>query len=99
MTILFWFHCSGNRNFKTYYQGHVQQHLQSEFPTLVSYSRFVEFTPSALLPLLTYLRTCLGSCTGLSFLEATAPTICDPHCISPHKVFAGLAQRGKPSTG
>lgn len=99
MTILIWFHCSGYRNFKTYYQEHVQQHLQAEFPALVSYSRFVEFTPSALLPLLAYLRTCLGSCTGVSFLDATALAVCDPHRISQHKVFAGWAQRGKTSTG
>jgi len=99
MTILIWFHCSGYRNFKTYYHEHVQQHLRSEFPTLVSYSRFVEFTPSALLPLLAYLRTCLGTCTGVSFLDATALAVCDPHRISQHKVFAGWAQRGKTSTG
>jgi len=99
MTILIWFHCSGYRNFKTYYQEYVQQHLQSEFPTLVSYSRFVEFTPSALLPLLAYLRTCLGVCTGVSFLDATALGVCDPHRISQHTVFAGWAQRGKTSTG
>src|SRR5512139_1349480 len=99
MTILIWFHCSGYRNFKTYYQEHVQQHLRSEFPMLVSYSRFVEFTPSALLPLLAYLRTGLGPCTGISFLDATALAVCDPHRISQHKVFAGLAQRGKTSTG
>jgi transposase len=99
MTILIWFHWSGYRNFKTYYQDHVQQHLQSEFPALVSYSRFVEFMPSALLPLLAYLRTCLGPCTGVSFLDATALAVCDPHRISQHKVFAGLARRGKTSTG
>jgi len=99
MTILIWFHCSGYRNFKTYYQDHVQEHLHAEFPALVSYTRFVEFTPSALLPLLAYLRTCLGSCTGVSFLDATALAVCDPHRISQHQVFAGLAQRGKTSTG
>jgi hypothetical protein len=46
MTIPIWFHCSGYRNSKTYYQAHVQQHLRPEFPALVSYSRFVKFTPS-----------------------------------------------------
>ena len=66
MTLLIWFHCSGDQNFKTDYHDHVSQHLQSEFPALVSYSRFVEFRPSALLPLLAYLRTCLGPCTGVS---------------------------------
>ncbi len=99
MTILIWFHYSGYRNFKTYYHDQVQAHWRAEFPGLVSYSRFVEFTPSAVLPLLAYLRTCLGSCTGISFLDATALAVCDPHRISQHHVFAGLAQRGKTSTG
>jgi transposase len=99
MTILIWFHCSGYRNFKTYYQEYVHPHLQAEFPALVSYTRFVEFMPSALVPLLAYLRTCLGPCTGLSFLDATALAVCDPHRISQHRVFAGVAQRGKTSTG
>ncbi len=99
MTILIWFHYCGYRNFKTYYQDHVQAHLHAEFPALVSYTRFVEFMPSALLPLLAYLRTCLGSCTGVSFLDATALAVCDPYRISQHKVFAGLARRGKTSTG
>jgi hypothetical protein len=99
MTILIWFHCSGYRNFKTYYREHVHGHLRAEFPTLVSYSRFVEFIPSAVLPLLAYLRTCLGTCTGISFLDATALAVCDTHRIAQHKVFAGLAQRGKTSTG
>jgi hypothetical protein len=98
-TILIWFHCSGYRNFKTYYQEHVQQHLRSEFPTLVSYSRFVEFTLSTLLPWLAYRRTCLGPCTGISFLDATALAVCDPHRISQHQVFAGWAPRGKTSPG
>ena len=99
MTILIWFHCSHYRTFKAYYCEQVQRHLQAEFPSLVSYSRFVEITPTALLPLLAYLRTCLGSCTGLSFLDATALAVCDNHRISQHKVFGGLAQRGKTSTG
>jgi hypothetical protein len=57
MTILIWFHCSGYWSFKTYYQERIQQHMRTEFSALVSYSRFVEFTPSALLPMLAYLRT------------------------------------------
>jgi hypothetical protein len=99
MTILIWFHCSGYRNFKTYYVEQVRRHLQAEFPTLVSYARFVEFMPSALIPLLAYLRTCLGTCTGLAFLDATALTVCDNHRIPQHRVFRGLAHRGKTSTG
>ena len=92
-------YCSHYRTFKAYYTDEVQRHLRIEFPALVSYSRFVELTPTALLPLLAYLRTCLGSCTGVSFLDATALAVCDNHRIAQHHVFRGVAQRGKTSTG
>jgi hypothetical protein len=77
----------------------VQRHLRVEFPGLVSYSRFVELTLTVLLPLLAYRRTCLGTCTGVSFLDATALAVCDNHRIAQHHVFQGFAQRGKTSTG
>ncbi len=99
MTILIAFHSSGYRNFKTYYQEQVCRYWRTEFPGLVSYQRFVEFTPSALLPLCAYLRTCLGSCTGIAFLDSTPLAVCDNHRIAQHKVFEGVAHRGKSSTG
>jgi hypothetical protein len=67
MTILIGFHQSYYRNFKAYYQEKVQQQWQDAFPRLVSYQRFVEWIPSALLPLCAYLRSCFGECTGISF--------------------------------
>jgi len=54
MTIVIHFHQSQYRNFKAYYTEHTLKHLRSEFPNLVSYSRFVEFMPSALIPLSVY---------------------------------------------
>jgi len=57
MTILIHFHQSQYRSFKAYYAEHVLKHLQAEFPTLVSYKRFVDFIPTALMPLSVYLRT------------------------------------------
>ncbi len=74
--------------------------LRREFPGLVSYNRFVEFIPSVLVVLCVYLRTsCLGTCTGISFIDATALAVCKNPRIHSHKVFAGLAERGKTSTG
>ncbi len=99
MTILIAFHSSGYRNFKTYYQDQVCKHWRTEFPGLVSYNRFVEFIPSTLLPLCAYLRTTLGACTGISFLDSTPLAVCDNHRIHQHKVFDGVAHRGKSSTG
>ena len=100
MTILIHFHQSHYRNFKAYYCEHVQPHLRSEFPALVSYTRFVEFMPSALLPLCAYFQqTCLGDCTGVSFIDSTSLDVCLNQRIASHKVFAGLAERGITSTG
>lgn len=100
MTILIHFHQSHYRNFKAYYCEYVVRHLHSEFPGLVSYTRFVDFIPSALLPLCAYLRyACLGDCTGISFIDSTSIDVCLNQRIASHKVFAGLAARGKTSTG
>jgi hypothetical protein len=100
MTILIHFHQSHYRDFKAYYTDYVLERLQSEFPGLVSYTRFVEFMPSVLLPLCVYLRkNCFGTCTGISFMDATALAVCKNPRIHSHKLFSGLAQRGKTSTG
>ena len=99
MTSLIAFHSSGYRNFKTSYQEHVGRYWRAEFPGAVSYNRFVEFMPSALLPRCAYLHPCLGACTGIAFLDSTPLAVCDNHRSAPPKVFDGVARRGKSSTG
>jgi len=100
MTIVIYFHQSQYRNFKAYYQGCVLQNLRTEFPKLVSYTRFVEFIPSVLIPLSIYLRTtCLGTCSGISFIDSTSLDVCDNRRIAQHRVFEGWAERGKTSMG
>ena len=100
MTILIHFHQSHYRDFKAYYCEHVLRYLHTEFPGLVSYTRFVDYIPSALFPLCAYFKyTCLGDCTGISFIDSTSLDVCLNQRISSHKVFAGLAGRGMTSTG
>jgi len=100
MTILIYFHQSYYRNFKAYYQLHVQCNLSADFPGLVSYQRFIEYIPSAFVPLMVYLKTrCLGTCTGVSYIDSTPLKVCHNLRIYHHKVFAGLAERGHSSTG
>ncbi len=99
MTIVIWFHCSGYRNFKSYYQDHVCVHLRAEFPELVSYTRFVELMPTTLLPLCIYLKSRFGLCTGVSFVDSTPLPVCHNRRIKRHKVFADQARRGKTSMG
>ena len=99
MTILIYFHQSRYRNFKAYYKEYVCTQLKAEFPNLVSYERFVILMPSALGPLSAYLKSLYGRCRGISFIDSTALEVCDPHRIHNHKVFEGLAKRGKGSMG
>lgn len=100
MTILIAFHQSHYRDFKAYYLEQVVKYWHVEFPGLVSYNRFVEYIPSVLVPLIVYLRTCcLGQCSGISFVDSTSLDVCLNQRIHSHKVFAGLAERGKTSTG
>lgn len=99
MTIIIHFHQSGYRTFKDYYLRHVRTHLRQEFPALVSYTRFVELMPQTVVPLMIYLHHCFGRCTGISFVDATALAVCRNQRISSHKVFAGIAARGKTTMG
>jgi len=99
MTIIVYFHSSHYRDFKHYYTEYVATHLRPYFPTLVSYSRFVELIPRAVVPLCGYLHTRKGRCTGITFVDSTSLAVCHNRRISRHKVFAGYATRGKSSMG
>jgi transposase len=99
MTLIIHFHQSNYRHFKAYYTKHVMVQLRSEFPDLVSYNRFVELMPAALLPLCAYLCTRLAMATGIAFIDSTPLAVCHNRRINRHKVFAGLAARGKSSMG
>ena len=70
MTILVLFHDPHYRTFKHFYLRQVREHWRAEFPALPSYSRFVELIPTALIPLLAYLQTRRGTCTGLQFIDS-----------------------------
>jgi Transposase DDE domain len=99
MTLLVYFHCSHYRTLKHYYTAYVEPHLRPYFPTLVSYNRFVELMPRALVPLTCYLRTRQGRCTGIAFVDSTPWAVCHNRRIGTHRVFAGWATRGKTSMG
>ena len=99
MTILIHFHQSHYRTFKAYYTEYVLMRRQPEFPGLVSYNRFVELTPTVIIPLLAYLQQRRGNCTGIAFVDATVIKVCHNKRIPRHKVFAGIAARGKTTMG
>ena len=99
MTLMIHFHQEGYRDFKHYYQNHVCKHLSEEFPSLVSYGRFVELMPTVLLPLCAYLQSRFGCRTGTAFVDSTPLAVCYNRRINRNKVFEGLAARGKTSMG
>ena len=99
MTILIHFHQSGYRTFKSYYLKHVMIQLKPDFPDLVSYPRFVSLMPRTIIPLLAFLRVNFGQCSGISFIDSTSIAVCHNKRINRHKVFDGLATRGKTSMG
>jgi hypothetical protein len=97
MTLLILFHQQRYRDFKTFYVQHALEHLRAEFPRLPSYTRFVEWIPRCIMPLTAYLFAQLGSCSGISFVDSTALHVCHNRRIRSHRVFDGLAARGKTS--
>lgn len=100
MTIVIYFHLSHYRTFKWYYKDHVCIHLRKYFPRLVSYNRFIEIMQSVIAPLTLYLmKQRLGKSSGINFVDSTTLDVCDSHRITSNKVFAGIAKRGKSSTG
>jgi len=99
MTILILFHVSNHRTFKHFYLSHVRPNMRGEFPKLVSYNRFIELIPNALVALIGFLQTRKGDCSGINFIDSTSLRVCHNFRIHNHRVMAGLAQRGKTSTG
>jgi hypothetical protein len=97
MTIIVMFHSSSYRNFKAYYTEQVMKHYAGAFPRLISYQRFVELIPGALVPLCGYLQTRKGACSGISLIDSTSLKVCHNRRIHSHKVFASCARRGRTS--
>lgn len=100
LLIYIYFHLSNYRTFKAYYKEPVSNILKPYFPKLVSYNRFVELMQEALIPLLLYMKKFrTDKCTGISFIDSTTLDVCHNRRIHSHKVFKGIAERGKSSTG
>lgn len=70
------------------------------FPLVVSYNRFVELEKEVAVPLALFIKkVLLGKYTGISFVDSTPLRVCRNQRIHVHKVFKGIAQRGKCSMG
>ena len=100
ITILILFHMEGYRCLKHFYVGHVCLHCRLLFPKVVSYNRFVELEKEVAVQLEVFVKEVLpGKCTGVNFVDSTPLRVCRNQRIHCHKVFKGIAMRGKCSMG
>ena len=100
ITIMVLFHIGVFKNMKHFYTYFIKVHFVHHFPKTVSYNRFVELMQANALPMTIFLKTCcMGECTGISFIDSTPIRVCKNKRIPRHKVFDGIAQRGKSTMG
>ena len=101
MTILIGFQIIGGQNFKEYYKDTVLQFHRREFPSLLSYNRFIEVSSIAILPMMMFLkfRMDMSLNTMVYVIDSTPLRVCINLRIPSHRVFKNLAGRGKTSTG
>ena len=99
MTILLLFQMSNYRNFKHYYIDCISGHLRNCFPKALSYNRFVEVMGTSLMPLSIFLQGVTGKETNVYYADSTSLKVCHIKRANSHKVFKGLATKGKNSMG
>jgi len=100
ITIMILFHQSHCRDIKYFYINYIMNHCKEDFPHTVSYNRFVELQEKALLPMVIFLQLCcLGKCTGISIIDSTPIRVCHIKREKSHKVFKGIATKGKSTIG
>ena len=103
LTIIVFFHTSGYRMFKWYYEREIggSGFTASCFPRAVSYNQFLELMSVSIVPLghcLLWLCS-LSARTGIQFIDSTSIVVCSNLRINRHKVFQGSAARGRTSEG
>lgn len=101
LCLVIFYHYSGYKCFEYYYQRLVLTELKTYFPGLVSYERFVALLPRLLPGLWVLSRWLSGQSqrTGQYFADSKKLVVCHNARIHANRVFAGVASRGKSSTG
>jgi hypothetical protein len=93
------FHLSPYKNFKTFYLYGIGHQHRACFGDLPHYDRFVSLMPRLFVPLVVLLHSLSGEQTGVYFADASKLAVCHNRRIDRHRVFDGLAARGKTSMG
>ena len=99
LLIMVLFHLSPYKHFKAFYLLGIGQIYRSCFVELPHYDRFVSLMPRLFGPLMILLHALSGEETGIYFADSTQLAVCHNRRISRHKVFDGMAARGKTTMG
>lgn len=100
MTIYIAFHLSHYKNFKAFYNEYVRRHWADWFPGLVTYERFNQSQKRLIIPFMVFLKQrCLGHSRGVNFVDSTTIKVCHIKREKQHKVFTGMAHKGKGTLG
>jgi hypothetical protein len=98
ITIILMYHYSKVKNFKAFYTKYMQNY-KNDFPNLPSYERFV-ILQQRVLQIICILFLCIRrNNSDISYIDSTSIKVCHNKRIFNHKVFKGIAERGKTSTG
>ena len=97
--IMVLFHLSPFKHFKAFYRYGIGQQYRDCFGDLPHYDRFVSLMPRLFTPLMVLLHNLSGEETGIYFADSSKLAVCHNRRIHRHKVFDGLAARGKTSMG
>jgi hypothetical protein len=99
LVIVVLFHLSPYKTFKTFYLYGIGWQHRACFRDLPHYDRFVSLMPRLFVPLMVLLHSLSGEETGLYFGDSSKLAVCHNRRIDRHRVFDGLAARGKTAMG
>lgn len=101
MSIIIFYQVSGYKCFQYYYDQMVVANLKTYYPNLVGYKRFLRLMSCCFdqLYLFAQWQSSQSQATGIYYADSKKLPVCDNRRIHSHKVFEGIAQRGKSSTG
>jgi Transposase DDE domain len=99
LLIVVLFHLSPFKHFKAFYCYGIGQQYRAYFGDLPHYDRFISLMPRLFVPLMVLLHSLSGEPSGVDFADSTKLAVCHNRRIHRHRVFKGLAARGKTSMG